>query len=244
MRAALELRYRLISYHYSCAHHMSSTRKLWMRPIVSEFPNDDTARSLTHEWLDGPFLLAAPIVHEAGNYSTYLPRARWFALNSSTCHDGPATLTGASSELEAIPIYVRAPAIVPLAPLVQHTGELPGGALEVQVYSEGGGREGSGGEGGGGEGGGGEAEGAAASFTLIEDDGETMDYALKGALRKTSFAWDPTTATLSWVVRGDAASAPPPMAYTHLFVTLFRRAAPVLSSATLLIGRGGSVVLK
>ena len=133
MRKALELRYVLLVYHYACAHAMHRTRRLWMRPLVAEWPDDAHAAELTHEWLDGPSLLAAPIVHEDGSSSTYLPAALWFELNSSEAHAGPTTLNGFHAPLEAVPIFVRAPAVLPLAPRVQPawsaTHQLSSGAL-------------------------------------------------------------------------------------------------------------------
>ena len=53
MKAALDLRYMLLPYHYSLAHRMYQTGKLWMRPIVAEFPDDSAAAPLTSQWLDG-----------------------------------------------------------------------------------------------------------------------------------------------------------------------------------------------
>ena len=218
MRSALELRYRLLPYHYSCAHLMRTERRLWMRPLLAEWPDDDDAHELTHEWMDGPSLLAAPVVHKSGNYSTYLPAALWFEFNSSRVHQGPTTLSGQASPLEAIPIFVRAPALVPLAPLIQHTGELPGGALEVQIYATG--------------------HATNVSFSLMEDDGETTSYAIKGAFRNTTFTWAAHAATLLWEVHGDA-----PGGFTEVCVTLFRPGASRIVSAPWPIRRGGHIVL-
>lgn len=229
MRQALELRYRLLAYHYSCAHEMATSHTLWMRPLAAEWPDDPKVETITREWLDGPSLLAAPIVEAASNYSTYLPNALWYAFNESTTHQGPVTLTSAGGQgaaaLEEIPIFVRAPAVVPVAPLVQHTGELPGGPLEVQVYAA----DGSAGSAG------------SASFRMYEDDGETTGYARKGALRTTTFTWDPTASSLSWRVEGDLTAAP--RGFSHLYLTLFRDGARVVS-AVYDVGTGGAIVLK
>ena len=75
---------------------------------------------------DGPSILAAPVVYESGNYSTYLPKGLWMEYNTTASHQGPITLQGDSSPLLSVPMFMRVPSIVPITPLVQHTGELPG----------------------------------------------------------------------------------------------------------------------
>merc|ERR1711998_211763 len=74
---------------------------------------------------------------------------------------------------------------VPLGPVVQHTGELPGpdAELELHVY---GGRDGT--------------------FTLVEDDGESRAYET-GHVRETSFHWDDGRKVLAWKVSGAATDA-------------------------------------
>ena len=74
-----------------------------------------------------------------------------------------------TAALDEIPVYVRAGSLLPLGPVIQHTRQLPGGPLELQIYP-----------------------GEDATFTLVEDDGETTDY-LKGQVRRTTFTWQDNT---------------------------------------------------
>ena len=69
---------------------------------------------------------------------------------------------------------MRAGSILPLGPVIQHTRQLPGGPLDLQIYP-----------------------GKDATFTLSEDDGETTDY-LKGQVHRTIFTWQDQTGRLSW----------------------------------------------
>ena len=228
MRKALELRYRLLVYHYSCAHAMMrSGGALWMRPLVAEFPDDPAASELTYEWLDGPSILAAPIVYESGNYSTYLPKGRWMEYNTTASHQGPITLQGDSSPLLSVPMFMRVPSIVPITPLVQHTGELPGGPLEVHVYSSSGAED--------------EDDGTT-TFTVYEDDGETTDYLTRPSTtsREIAFAWAADKLTLTWVVTGS--EAVPSGGFTEVSVVLLRPGKPRSVSSPWKIGRGGKVV--
>jgi len=65
-----------------------------------------------------------------------------------------------------------------LAPILQNTGQLPGGPLELQIYP-----------------------GKNARFNLVEDDGETTAY-LDGQVRQTAFQWEDAVKRLTWKVQG------------------------------------------
>ena len=214
MRDALNLRYQLLPFHYSLAHRMRSDAVLWMRPLAAEWPDDAMASQLTSQWLDGS-LLIAPVMQENSSSVVYLPTGTWYRFNSSTTVKGPANVSSTPG-LGETPVYAPAGAVVPLAPVVQSTDALPGGPLEVHVYG-----------------------GADGRFVLVEDDGETMDYATKGLVRRTALAWDDAAATLSWTVDGQASGG---ATFTQLGVTLFVDGQPARHSPTVqLDGKAGSV---
>ncbi|CAE8625768.1 unnamed protein product [Polarella glacialis] len=197
MRCTLNVRYRLLPYHYSLAHRMFQTRQLWVRPLAMDFPNDKLAASLTTQWLDGD-ILVAPILAQVSNYSAYLPEGLWFTLSWEdgeplVIHKGPTHVTGEAA-FDEVPAFVRAGTILPLAPVLQHTGALPGGALEVQVFG-----------------------GADGSFELVEDDGESVDYEA-GHTCTTLLTWDDASRVLQWSQKG---LEPDKHSFTHLYVTYF-----------------------
>lgn len=127
MRVALELRYQMLPYHYSLAHRMHKTGMLWMRPMVAEFPGDDTAAPLTSQWMDGD-LLVAPVLAQDNTQNTYLPQGTWYQFNSSQTVSGPTTINS-TAQLDEVPVYARAGTVV------QFSNALPGGPLQVQVYA-------------------------------------------------------------------------------------------------------------
>ncbi len=178
IRKALELRYRLIPMIYSLAHEGHATGAPIMRPLLMEFPADTNLANCSSQWLLGTGLMAAPILSEGGKRTVYLPADKWYEFEKSVTLEGPQVIE-VTAKLDEIPVYVRAGTILPLGPVVQHTSEMPGGLLELQVYS-----------------------GKDATFTLVEDDGETYDY-LKGATRRTTFTWDNKQNALSWKIVGD-----------------------------------------
>jgi alpha-glucosidase len=177
IRKALDLRYRLIPYYYSLAHETHDTGVPLMRPLMMEFPQDPNVANLSDQWLMGDGLMAAPILSPDGRRSVYLPAGDWYDFDTNTKLNGGGTVD-ATASLDQIPVYVHEGTILPLGPVIQHTDELPGGPLELQVYP-----------------------GKDATFTLVEDDGVTTAY-LKGEVRQTTFTWNDAAHRLSWRIRG------------------------------------------
>ncbi len=181
IRKTLDLRYQLIPALYSLSHATRDGDGPMMRPLVMQYPSDPKVADLTSEWLVGESLLAAPMLAQGGHRKIYLPDDIWFDFASGERVGG---VGGGGKEIErdvafdAVPLYVRGGTILPLAPVVQHTRDLPGGPLAVHVYP---GRDGT--------------------FTLVEDDGATTGY-LRGEERRTTFTWRDATRTLSWERRG------------------------------------------
>lgn len=216
MRKALELRYRLVPYHYSLAHVMFQRQKLWIRPLAMEFPEDPVAAAISTQWLDGQ-ILVAPVLNAESQKEVYLPEGLWYPLGSNETIDGPTTLSGPAS-LDEVPAFVRAGTVLPLGPVLQFTDQLPGGPLEIHVYA-----------------------GADGSFELIEDDGETTAYEA-GAVRRTTFTWSDAARVLSWHVDGDVA-APGSCGFQELFVSLHDPNLGTRTTGTVAIGASGSIDL-
>lgn len=216
IRQALELRYRLIPMIYSLAHEGHATGAPIMRPLLMEFPDDAKLANCSSQWLLGTGLMVAPILAEGGQRTVYLPAGQWYEFERRATRAGPCEIE-VTARLDEIPVYVRAGTILPLGPVVQHTSEMPGGPLELQVYS-----------------------GQDAAFTLVEDDGETYDY-LKGAIRQTLFTWDDQRRTLSWKIRGDYAG---PRVFQAVKVTVFQADGKVQAELTPLDPAGQLVIAR
>ena len=186
IRKALELRYRLVPYYYSLAHEAAEKGTPLMRPLVMEFPDDPQVANMTSQWLMGKGLMAAPILtassgsgEEANGTkrSVYFPMTTWYLLGTNKTRAG-GTSADILAAWDEIPVFVRAGTILPLSPVIQHTDDLPGGPLDLQIYP-----------------------GANGTFTLAEDDGETTAYKA-GQERHVTFLWDDAVRTLSWKVEG------------------------------------------
>jgi alpha-glucosidase len=177
IRKALDLRYRLVPVYYSLAHEAYETGFPLMRPLLMEYPSDTNVANLSSQWLIGRGLMAAPVLTSSTNRSVYLPDDLWYVFDTNTTLAGSRSID-VNAALDETPVYVRAGTILPLAPVLQHTDQLPGGPLELQIYP-----------------------GKNASFTLVEDDGLTTAY-LKGQVRRTTFAWDDADRRLTWKIDG------------------------------------------
>src|SRR5206468_2219301 len=124
-RRFAELRYRLLPYTYTLAWQAHTLGLPLMRPLVLNYPNDPRTWALDHEYLWGDDLLVAPVTREgASAWPVYLPSGRWFDFWTGSRYEGPGGVTLAAP-LERLPLLVRGGAILPLGPVVQHTGERP-----------------------------------------------------------------------------------------------------------------------
>jgi alpha-D-xyloside xylohydrolase len=167
------IRYRLFPYIYSLAGAVTQHDATIMRPLVMDFSSDVQARSLTDEFLFGPSLLIAPVVHyKERSREVYLPGGTpWYNLWSGQLATG-SRIT-ADAPYDAIPVFVRAGSILPLGPDVQYIGEKPDAPITLHVF-----------------------EGANGRFTLYEDNGLTFDYE-HGAFTEIPLTWTESTHTLS-----------------------------------------------
>ena len=80
------------------------------------------------------------------------------------------------------------------------------------------------------------------AFTLVEDDGETLNYAGGGAAatRRTAWAWDDVTRTLTWTVSGGFTAGP--NLFTTASVMLFvANATSPVTQGPVTLGYSGSL---
>jgi alpha-glucosidase len=128
-RGAIEQRYRLMPYLYTLAEENARTGAPITRPVWFEFPK---APGSDRDFLFGPFLFVAPVVSERLDpHVVQLPPGTWYGMADGKWYRDKVTFDTAP---KVVPVFVRAGAVVPMQPLVQHTGETPAGPLEVHVW--------------------------------------------------------------------------------------------------------------
>ena len=116
VRAAIELRYRLLPYVYAAFLAASETGAPVQRPLVFDHQDDPAVRDIDDEYLFGADLLVAPVV-EAGMTArqVYLPDGGWYDWHSGEAIAGRRYVL-ASTPMDRIPMYARAGAVVPMWP--------------------------------------------------------------------------------------------------------------------------------
>jgi alpha-glucosidase len=134
-RRFIEERYRLMPYFYALADQNARTGDPLMRPLFYDYPDAlklscDASMSFT---VGRDLLVAAPPRPEAPQpFDICLPAGGWYDYWTGL----PVTehkLTK-SPKLDAVPVFVRAGAILPRQALVQSTAETPTGPLQIDVY--------------------------------------------------------------------------------------------------------------
>ena len=167
VRAALELRYRLLPFLYTTLEEAHRTGVPLFRPLLLEFQDDYTALNLDNQFMVGSALLAAPVVHANERArDVYLPAGRWYDYWTGAAIDATGDLRRVDAPLERMPLFVRGGSIVPSTIAMSHTGEKPWNPLRFDFYPD--------------------ATGAA-SGSVYEDDGASPAY-LQGAFRRTTIS--------------------------------------------------------
>ncbi len=142
----VRLRYRLLPYIYAVAAEAVRTGLPAMRPLALEFPADRGSAAADLEFLLGPYLLAAPVLNEAGEVPVYLPPGRWHDYFTGEAFDGPLRIERVCT-LSQFPLYVRDDAILPTCSDDRTVSQLwdplgievyPAAAGSVEIPEEGG----------------------------------------------------------------------------------------------------------
>ncbi|HZX78763.1 glycoside hydrolase family 31 protein [Lysobacter sp.] len=157
-REAIELRYRLLPYLYTAAEENARNGLPIMRPVFLQYPQAESFYGNDRDFLFGADLFVAPVVDERMDaHAVTLPPGAWYEFGTSRRHVATKEPMKLDPRPQSTPVYARAGAIVPMQPLVQHTGEVPVGPLELQVYLPDAGSDGCRG-------------------SLYQDDGESFGY--------------------------------------------------------------------
>jgi alpha-glucosidase len=176
-RRFIETRYRLLPYLYTLAEEATRTGQPMVRPLFLEFPDAapdhhpiDLDKNASGEFLLGPELLIAapPFPDEMGAYAAELPSPGWYDFWTGRKLAPPPALSGDPPDVPGrttlptvdivpsfaqLPVFVRPGAILPMAPLVQSTEDVPQGPLTLRIYA-----------------------GDSCSGTLYQDDGKSYAF--------------------------------------------------------------------
>ena len=103
----------------------------------------------------------------------YLPKgSAWYDFWTGRLYKGGQTVA-IETQLDRVPMFVRAGSILPLGPEMQYVGEKSWDELELRVYP-----------------------GADGTFTLYEDEGDNYNYE-RGQYATITFGWNDKSRTLT-----------------------------------------------
>jgi alpha-glucosidase len=158
-RAAIERRYRLMPYLYTVAEENARTGAPITRPLWFEHP---ALAGSDQAFLFGDAIAVVPNTSERLDpQQVELPPGAWYGFDNGWRWSNKVGFDPRHEERMAV--FVRGGAIVPMQPLVQHTGQSPDGPLQVHVWWP--------------------EEGEPCTGALYDDDGTTMAYRRDAYLR-------------------------------------------------------------
>lgn len=152
-RKYLELRYSLLPYLYTAVRDAQETGMPIMRALWLHYPDDAGAVARGDEYLWGRDLLIAPVFEQGATARrVYLPKGEWYDWWTN------ARLSGGREverlvDLETLPIFVRAGAVIPTGPVKQYADEPSDEPMTLTVFP-----------------------GADGVSSWYEDDGRSFDY--------------------------------------------------------------------
>ncbi len=153
----LRLRHRLIPYLYSMNKLTATDGKCLIEPMYYSSPRDKRAYSCPNEYWFGTELIVCPITEKVdpktGLASTkaFLPSGRFTDIFTGYIYNGN-TLTSLCRDQSSIPVLAKEGAIIPLGPDDSSNSIKNPDSLEILISR------------------------GNNSFTLYEDDGETLNY--------------------------------------------------------------------
>ena len=181
IRFFTELRYRLLPYIYSLSAMEVFRDYTLFRSLVFDFREDPETHRISDQFMLGPALMVCPVLEPMyyGPHSkpledrprtrrVYLPKTTsWYDFWTGKHYPGGQWLD-ADAPLERLPLFVPEGSILPLGPVLQHSGETANAPLEVHVYP-----------------------GKSTRFELYEDAGDGHGWE-SGEYAWTPLVWDET----------------------------------------------------
>jgi alpha-D-xyloside xylohydrolase len=119
----IEFRYRLLPYLQQVIAHAVATGLPVMRAMPLAFPTNALTRAYETQFMCGEALLVAPIVAAGGEVDVALPPGAWYDLATRQRVAGRQVIRY-RAPLDRLPVFGREGHVLPLGPVVQHTGEI------------------------------------------------------------------------------------------------------------------------
>ncbi|MGE4368557.1 MAG: glycoside hydrolase family 31 protein [Burkholderiaceae bacterium] len=130
----LQWRYRLIPYVLGIIEDAVRTGLPVQRSMGLAFPHDPMAQAWDTQYMFGPAVLVAPVLHPGTETQVYLPEGSgWWDMNTGWRYDGGTTLT-VQADLDTLPVFGREGHMLCLGPAAQHTGDFNSARILEEVW--------------------------------------------------------------------------------------------------------------
>ncbi len=160
------LRYTLLRYVYSLAGNAALNGGTMIKPLGFNYPNDRAACAVNDQFLLGDDMLVCPVTeYGARSRKVYLPEGTWHDRRTGQTYVGKRTVE-VSAPLDAIPVFLRAGAILPVCAPRLSAEETLRQAPHIEVFT-----------------------GADGAFSMYEDAGDGYEYR-NGEYTLTHLTWD------------------------------------------------------
>ncbi|MGC4235572.1 MAG: glycoside hydrolase family 31 protein, partial [Niabella sp.] len=150
MRDAIQLRYKLVPYIYTSAHHAYETGESICLPMYYKHPEEPEAYSYKGQYYFGKDMIVSPVSDSIRSYNglapakIWLPGGRWFDFARGKEVSGSRVYTKGYS-LNQIPVFIKSGAIIPMFPTIYNLSQkpdtlilsaFPGNTISNGVYYE------------------------------------------------------------------------------------------------------------
>ncbi|MCE5315597.1 MAG: TIM-barrel domain-containing protein [Armatimonadota bacterium] len=149
-RKYVQMRMRLLPYIYSAFWQMHTTGLPIVRALVMDYPDDKATYEVDNQYMFGESIMIAPLIEDTSR-KIYLPNGTWTDFWTDHIYEG-GHIIDYNAPADVLPMFVKAGAVIPMGPVMQHVGEKPVNEIELNIYP--------------GEG----------SFIFYDDDGTTTAY--------------------------------------------------------------------
>lgn len=161
VKELIEWRYRLIPFLYSLLFLSAHNGTPIVRPVIYHFPEDPNCWEESFNYMVGDHLLVAPVFeNKARSRQVYLPANEfWCHFQSGDWYPGNQTIQ-IDAPLNQIPLFVRGGGIIPTGKSMRYIGEQVDDLRNIFLFPH--------------------PETGNGNFSLIEDDGLSLDYQKEG----------------------------------------------------------------
>lgn len=197
---SLRLRHKLLPYIYTMNYRTHTECRAICEPMYYAYPEDENAYNCRNEFFFGTELIAAPITEHTNaktnlaGVNVWIPEGRYTDIFTGRIYKGNKFVK-MFRDLDSFPVLAKEGAIIPMSANGRTNDSSNPEALEVLVYR------------------------GNNTFTLYEDDGETLSYR-NGEYLKTAFTVSEKGKNITFIINkaeGTAAVVPENRTYTIMF---------------------------